>query len=601
MVEVYTGTKAGRPTLLLLLSAGVLVAALGLAWFQVRGARALAGKVRIEGSPLVVRPPAGWIRDRDDSNMFVKTIAVGRQGRKRAVIERSIKFDYKRWKVFQPLPFLLRVSNWLDDKQAYEPELGRIGSFNGVQVRRKRVFQWRGRQELGESIYRLVSTARGDQISVEYTPLGELAPGDLELFDAVCRAVAVDDAGLNMRPEGVLERTGMQFPIEENWTIIGPDFPDVLGLYVQSNDGDGIPVWGLGLFRTWLAPGRRPADLLRSLVELDWPPELAAMVEPEESTRADGALIATVNRPTSDGADARLVAAWVLAESSSAAAMILVLADQRAAPTANQAAARLVEELAFSASYPPDGVEAADKRGRELVSLLRERGPAPWWGDGESSQYYFGELAGEIFGQILDQPVLVQSKREAVPGDSARGYEGSDFYLFAEPSGDQRRRWTIDAHAREYTYSKEISPPHGNRPPVVRMRESREAGDSMIQRTVMLEARRRRRFEIPVGPAFVPPPIQTLAQGWIAQQGSGTWLIEVSALAGSTTTTQLVTSLGPDDDGQRRVLLVDDYWPRGMILTFDTDLEMVSETAPVGRFDRVTPEQARRILRAMNR
>ena len=202
MFDVYTGTKAGRPTLLLLLAAGALVGTLGLAWMQVRGGRALGEEVRIEGTPLTVRPPKGWLQDPRNPGVFVKTVRSRGWRRERWVVERKIEFYYKRWRTPQSLLYLLKLSNYRDVvAAAYEPESAPIGRFDGVQIRRARVFEWRGRREVGESIYRLVSTPRGDQISVEYTPLGELSPGDMELFDAVCKAVTLDDSGPNARPD----------------------------------------------------------------------------------------------------------------------------------------------------------------------------------------------------------------------------------------------------------------------------------------------------------------------------------------------------------------------------------------------------------------
>lgn len=192
MFEVYTATRAGRPRVLLLLAAGALVVVLGLAWIQVRGSRALGDEVRIAGTPLLVHPPKGWVQSPRDPGVFIRPVQREIWGRKVWAAERSIEFYYRRWPARQPLLALLKLSNYRDVvAAAYQPEPAGIGGFEGVQVHRRRYRRIGRRQEPFDSVYRLVCTPRGDQISVEYTPLGELSAGDMELFDAVCQAVTL--------------------------------------------------------------------------------------------------------------------------------------------------------------------------------------------------------------------------------------------------------------------------------------------------------------------------------------------------------------------------------------------------------------------------
>lgn len=580
MFEVYTGTKAGRPTVLLLLTAGALVSALGLAWTQVYGSRALGEEVQVEGAPLIVRPPKGWVADRKRPGVFVKW------NRELEGVERSIKFAYHRWRVFQPLSYLVRVREFLDRKQAYEPEPGGIGGFEGVQVRRRRVFHYRGRQESGETIYRLISTARGDQISVEYTPLGELSSGDLELFDAVCRSVVLDDPCMRTKPEEALGQAGLRFGISESWEIIGPDFPEIAGLYVQNNEG-GIPVWGLGVFRTWLAPGRSPNDLLASFALQIWRQPAQALAA-RQWTRSDGATIAMLTNPTYEQRRGQITSAWVLAKSPAEATVIYVLADDSTASAADQAAAQLAEEMQFVSSYPADGVEAAVANGRELAGLLRTEGAASWWGAGEVTSYYYGEIAGS--------QLLVVSQRRTVDDTRGSGYEGSDQYLGRDPGAYENHVWGIDAGLE--AFARRVETDFDGRS--LRLQEARKAGESTVHRIVKT-AEGFEESSVAVGAAFVPPQAETLAESWVAKQEGGTWLTENSPLSGTAMTTQLSTPLEPDAEGRVRVLLVDDYWPRGSVLAFDADLELAYQIVPGGRFERVTAEQAERVKRMFGR
>jgi len=59
---------------------------------------------------------------------------------------------------------------------------------------------------------------------------------------------------------------------------------------------DRLPRWSLGIFRTWLATGRTPRDLLLDFAATHWlVPETALDVR--ESRRADGAALAGVRHP----------------------------------------------------------------------------------------------------------------------------------------------------------------------------------------------------------------------------------------------------------------------------------------------------------------
>lgn len=591
MFEVYTGAKPARPTVLLMLTAGALVGALGLAWIQVRASRKLDGEVRIVDTPLVVRPPRGWIQDPDHPGTFAKAVRAGGWRGKRWVIERKIAFQYERSGVFQPLAYLLELSNHREVvDHASAPEVARIGRFDGVQVRRARVFQWRGRRHVGESVYRLVSTARGDQISVEYTPFGELAPGDMELFDAVCRAVELDDAAVNMDADEAMTRAGVEFRVAESWTITGPDFAEVPGLYVQDHAG-GDSRWALGLFRTWLAKGRSPADLLVSFAEEQWP-VYTSPVRPKQWTRSDGALLATIERSAFEQAGGQVAAIWVVAQSPAEAVAVFVLTDQAGVSAAGQAAAKLAQEITVVTSYPAGGVEAAEARGREFMTLLGEYGAAPWWGQGEATSYYVGEIYG--------RPLLVLSHREAIGGDPTRRYRGSERYYAYDRDLDEQRSWAIDEHAEAYTYTIESDFDRRGQPKVVRLHDARDAGGAVIRRNPTPDSRGDA-VEIPVGPAFVCPPVDVLPPGWVASQEAGSWLIELLPLRGLATHTQLLTPLEPDAEGRRRVLLIDDYWPRGMIMAFDEGLEMVYQAAPFGRFERITYQEWQEVLQALGR
>jgi len=489
------------------------------------------------------------------------------------------------------LPYLLELSNYRDViDRATPPEVARIGRFDGVQVRRMRVFQWRGLRQVGESIYRLVSTARGDQISVEYTPLGEVTPGDMELFDAVCRAVQLDDPAASMSADDALARAGLKLASAENWAIIGPDFAEVRGFYVQGPDG-GEASWALGVFRTWLSGKRTPADLLRSFVAWRWS-TLASQVEFTEWTRSDGVAVAAVERPALEQRGGQVTGVWVVARSPAEVAVIFAFSGQSGASAAKRAGAKIAEAVRIVADYPPEGVEAAEARGNEFVALLREEGVDRWWTGSAATSYY----VGEVYGHVL----TVVSRREPIGADAARGYKGTERYYGDDPDLDEQRSWTVDSRGEAYTYTVWSDFDSVGEPTSVHLHDWREAGQAVIQHSGTTAARGEKR-QIPVGPAFVCPPVDVLAPAWAASQQGGPSLIELMPLRGATTYTQLLTPLEPDTAERQRVLQIDDYWPRGTIMVFDAESEMVYQSAPEGYFQRATREEAQRVLRALRR
>jgi hypothetical protein len=354
---------------------------------------------------------------------------------------------------------------------------------------------------------------------------------------------------------------------------------------------DEIPVWALEVRRSWLAPERSAIDLLTSFEELKWR-SLEQAIREQEQTRSDGANIIWVERPAFEHSGGAIASAWVVSKSAAETLIIFAFADAREAGNANDGAARLAEEIEFVTPFPADGVESATANGRKLAGQLRARGLPSWWGETETTSYYFGQIGG--------QPIVIESHREPIDGDPAQGYGGYDRYAGREPSEDEKRSWAVDAEAEDYVYRIETGFDQRGRPTVMEVRELRESGEAVIRR-VEGTGPDRRSESIPIGPTFVCPPAESLAHAWVARQESGVWLIQTSALRGTTMTTQLLIPLKPDAEGHRRILLFEDYWPRGMILAFDADGELVYQVAAFGRFDRVSPEEARGILRSMGR
>ncbi len=335
MFKVYTGTKAGRPTVLLLLTAVTLLGALGLAWTQVRGALALADEVAIAGTPLTVRPPKGWVQDPRNPYVFGKWVRKRVWGREVWAAERKLEFGCNDH--FAQLTRLFQAA------AASPGQPARVGGFDGVQF----LLEWRGLQSTGQTIYRWASIPRGDQISIEYTPLAEVSHGDLDLLDAVCEAVRLRGPDAPRPPQQTLAHVGVSFPIAADWQVIGPDHRNGPGLWVQELEGNR-PVWAVGVYRRHLRRGSEPGELL--VAESRQLP--SRFSRPQRAFRDDGTYVAVTRNLGPARAGNVIASMWVVAKSAVETAIIYVLADPRHAEAANSTATELAGTIQFVAEYP---------------------------------------------------------------------------------------------------------------------------------------------------------------------------------------------------------------------------------------------------------
>lgn len=580
MVAVHAGIRPGRPTLLLLLSAGALAGTLGLAWWQASDALALADELHIEGTPLIVRPPRNWVRDADDPRAFLPPLRFDRRRAERW--PRRVSFKYTRLDRFYPLDQLVFVLDQRDYFDSGDPRPSRIGPLDALQVRRVRNQRYRGRVYHQETVLRLACSPRGDVITVEYEPLTGLTTGDLDLLDQVCKHVRIDDPAFNHTPKELRERAGLSFPLADNWRMIGPDFAETPGLYVQASE-HGVPSWSLGVFRTWLAEGRSPTDLLKDFAAQQWrltPESVLPHAHYGTRRRLD---LASIRNPAFGFGATDIASVWIVVQSPGEVAIIYAFADAMWAHVADFAAEELARSLEFAPSELLPSFELAKTAGTELAALLTKKGAMPWWGRYADRGYYLGD-----FGR---QPRVRVA--EHTPSARDRGYDG--FTLTAVPrapeSGDVEV-WSIDDRAAAYAYELQGAALNGN--PLTRfsLREQRTGPGAPIRRSLAELRRGRRRViaperEFAVGDAFIAPPIEPLAETWVAQQSQGAWLIEVSTPLGVSSHTRLLRPLPPDEAGRPRVLRIIDFSPRGEVAAYSNGDVLENRIGPRGRIRRV--------------
>ena len=277
--------------------------------------------------------------------------------------------------------------------------------------------------------------------------------------------------------------------------------------------------------------------------------------------------------------DEPLQAAWAIADGPTQAAVILVYAGPRGAELADDTAKRIVGELRIAPWRQLASLDAAAAAGVKLAEQLAERGALPRWGREPVEVEYSGR-----FGAV---PFVLATQRAASRRDPQRGYEGREETRFGGSRSQTDgviTQWTVDGRANAYTYESEFATQDGR----MLVSELRRAGGE-VQRQVTFEGRAPRKFNTRPGEAFIPPPVENIATGWVARGGPDVALIEASSSFGPKTHTQLLRRLADDKDWPR-VLVLRDYLPTGTIQAFDADRAVIEyERAPGYSFRRAAP------------
>lgn len=566
LFEVYTGAKPGRPRLLLFITAGLVIAALGLAWFQVRSARGLEPEQRIGDTPLSVRPPKGWRPDPGNPQRFI--LPTGSKEPRKAY-QRSLRFDFIHLPAFQPVEQLLQLPNLLAG-QIVDVKPAQLGPYRAAQVRSIEPIQVGRMRVARETVTRITCLPRGHVLRVVYEPLRELGPADLDIFETVCSTLRMVDTSLNGSPQDYLQRAGLTMPLSPGWNVVGADFAESPAVYIGGSVDD-LPAWSIAIFRTWLAGGRTPRDLLADFAAERWLIwDIASLVR--EERRADEATVTSIRRPRAAQVWESLLSAWVVQQSATQCVIMFIHSEPRYASQANDAAARIASaiEIAPLADIPPLAEAAA--AGASLAGDLRKAGPKPRWGRVRVDSTYRCSTR--------DETVVVQ--RGARNGNPDQGYDGSLWRRVGRARED-REVWSIDGRAAAYERRAQFMYDQL----AVEVIESRERPEGDVSRRVTVEGRDPQRQSFTPGPSFVPPPAESIIHGWVARAEPHTAIIEVSSLLGPKTHTELLRHL-PPDGVYPRVLVLRDYWPEGAIEAFDdASAETQYELTPTAEYRRV--------------
>ena len=530
MMDVFTGSKPGRPTALLTVSALVLAGTLGLAWLQVRKSRALGLEQQVPGTPLFVRPPLGWIADQDAPGSFVRPVRQSIRGQERWVADRRIRFSFERLQAFQPP--LAQLTAMLPS-QEITPEPARIGPFPAVQIRRVIWRTWM-RHRIGiEWIQRIAVLPTGHVINVEYIPMKDLTGADLDFLDRVCDTVRLDDPTLNATPAQALQRAGVEFRLEDDWQVGLPQLPEVPGFYVAGAD-QGFPAWSIGVFRTWLANGRTAQDLLYDFAASTWLLS-GEQVKVRQWQRDDGVAVASVQHPDPEHNRQSIASVYIVTKAASETLMLFVYTDMQYLAAAREVADSIASQVDIGSSAVVPAVGPAEQAGTELAALLTREGAMPWWGRRPVNLLYKGTT--------LHGDGVIEDKRAALDRNPRRGYQGQALQRI-EKKYVERMDWEIDGHALSYTMDVQVSASDGL---AITVHEQRQPESDTIERLVTFNdiERLTRRFR--PGRMFVCPPIESIAEAWVARETEQPHLLEMVTLLGLGTHTRLLRPLASAD------------------------------------------------------
>lgn len=554
LIEVQSGSKAGRPALLIV-SCGVLLAlSVGAAWFQTRDKLALGPPRPLSaGSPVTIQPPRGWIENQPGRFVLLQHNGSNDE---RAAFEQRVQFIY-RYAPYQLDPRV--VIRDMDQQQAAQTvslapaPLGGIEGIEGVRHRRTSGF---GTARLKETILRVACFPTGDIVCVEYWPLEEFTVADQRLMDAICAAIRLKNVNTHEDRAALLARAGVDFPIPPNCGVVGNDAGGLPSLFLVPALSTKSP-FRVQIGRTWLAAGRSPQAILSDYYRAFYAPK-DRNPRIVERGRPDQVDVHVLYSPQSDGS-------MPLAALLTRAAGDCVLLTYRGAADGSRLVDELADAVRLTGEPTISDLAEARQSGLELANLIHERGATPWWARARQDARFVGKADDVDFASSLQIAPAPGAAPGAYQGGSTAVDSGKRLYL--------RREWTLDGRASGYILNMRFKfIDHFD--PEWSVVESRDPAEDVIHRRLALYWTTPITTIVtttPIGPDFVAPPAESIAAGWVAGREKGDYLISVSNPQGAGVCSRLLRALPPSGRGERRVLVVDDYDPTAWIALFDAD------------------------------
>jgi hypothetical protein len=567
VMEVHTGSRPGRPQLLLIASAAFLVGTLALAFLQVTDARALGERQAVPGTPLTIRIPQDWVADRDSERTYMLPIRDADARRGRFTFERRIQLDYRNMRTFLPYELWLDPSSADAGRQVVEEHPATIGPWPGVEFRCIELRDMGTFAMRVQTLLRVACSPRGEMIRVYYEPLMALRPADFEIMDEVCQSLAIEDPSLVQPPEDILAAAGLQLPLDPTWTVAPPRIEGVAGIHISGRE-NGYPLWAISLCPTWLAQDRQPADLLSDYAAEHW--RLFAEPPPVRATgRADGRTVTWTRHPRPELV--RQPAAALISTAEGAHVMMYISTSARYLESALAAAEEMAGQIEIAPSFDRALLEDAWRNGRRLVSALSNGGLVGRWGRQRLENQYIGH---DWLGRDY-----IETSRSARGRNAANGYAGQYEHWLNIPANlpinalpaalrrppDASGTWTIGADAQ--TFERIAEYPVFDVP--LKIVEERY-GSGPVTRVLQPGGRRSITHTWQPTDNFIAPPAEDCIAGWVARGEAPHALVEIATPFGAGSHFALVRQL-PPRGSVTRCLWQSDFWPVGVIRAFDDD------------------------------
>lgn len=548
-------------------SALLLAASLGAAWFQARAKRALQPEREIAGTPLIVRPPHGWVEDPRRPGVFELYDARVPQGAPAddSLCVRRVEFDYEQLRDYTPPALLLREWTAGAHVRISEPRAANIGALPGLEVRRVEEYQRSGAVYRREAVLRAACGPNGEAVRVVYWPLTGLTLADIDLIDELCAAVTIRGTLYGLSREEVFQKAGLRFNAPHNAAVllIGPQ--EYRGVAVIG-EADGGPDWALRVWRTWIDETRSPMAMIDDIREIAWRVN-PSFVRTRDWSRPDGAQIAALAPATLVPGSLRdRCGAAVVMASPERAAVVGVCAASWRSMAALEAVADVADSLEFTGHGPVGDLPAARARARDFVERLSLRGASAWWG--------LRDLTRILLTVGQTQRAAIQLARRAIGQGATRTYLGKETFVDEADARYRKIDWRLDPDAAGYEFSLEegMLGALGAAEPVRWVTESR-LGDEVTRRLKVSGQTRELTWSFPPGPTYLAPPAESAAALFVARQGAGDWLFESSSIVARSSCSKLMRAVSPAASGLPRVLVVSDFMPSPNFIEFDPDGE----------------------------
>lgn len=555
-LEVYVGSREPRRQLALILCATVLALTLGLAWYQVDSRTGLGPEHRVGNYPVWIRLPRKFVPDPNHPNSFVLPQAI--PGHKEMVPERRITVSYERNEPYASTDAMLREVRLMDPRAVRTLHAAKLGPFPAAQV--QEVIRGRTHKGLEFEQGRLIRFAalpNGHRLIVEFTTYGPPRPSDDAMMDDTCAAIRVDDPQISGDPAQHLAQAAVKLKLADTWLTAGATLAGVPSVYIGGTE-DGLPAWAVGIYRTWLVPGRTPQDLLVDFAQTEWLAfDQAAHIE--TLPMPAGRTAHLLRHPQFGQFDVPTPAVCVVSQAPELAAVLVVRASRYYAAGGVQA----TQEIAAQIELQPvlDWAPLADDlaRGVELAQTLHKQGARPRWGREGLATVYEGAAFGNRF--------MLFVTRDPNGGNAEFGYEGTQ-QREDDVHGVQWRgqlTWTLGPHAQAYEWDRRFFTAG---PTEIRFLERRAGANTPVTRSLVVGKKAQTPQSFQPSKRFVAPPAQELLEGWVARGEPTSALIDVSAALLTQTASVRLRHVSHAGDPPQALSQLD-YYPAGTLLTFD--------------------------------